>query len=182
MSDTRQGIRPLDYVLAGVLTAAGVILMVGNMMGAESSLPHPVSTTSWLIVPAFLLTTVPILWRRRNILAVIGVTTAATAAHVLAFGWLTRCGVLLPVSVALAYAVARFAGSTGKHLIGLAGVVILQLVVLVRDSSIDQVTSALPLALPAAGLFYGIGLAVQNRVSKTRRAAAVAPVAERTAA
>ena len=36
---------------------------------------------------------------------------AATAVHVLAFGWLTRCGGALPLAFALAYAVARFAGA-----------------------------------------------------------------------
>jgi hypothetical protein len=181
MSDILKGVRPLDYVLAGVMTAAGVLLMYENITaGDDPSLPHPVSTTSWLIVPVFLLTTLPILWRRRNVLAVVGVTTVATAVHVLAFGWLTRCGVLLPVSIALAYAVARFAGSMRNHLIGLAGVVIMQLVLVVRDSSIDHVVNALPLSLPAAAVFYGIGLYVQNRVSAKRQAAAVTPVAERT--
>ena len=179
MSAIFKGLRPLDYVLAGVMTVAGVFLMYENIRGDDASLPHPVSTTSWLIVPVFLLTTVPILWRRRSVLAVVGVTTVATAIHVLAFGWLTRCGVLLPLSVALAYAVARFARSGRNHLIGLAGVVIMQLVLLVRDSSIDHVVSALPLSLPAAALFYGIGRYVQNRVSRKQQAVAVAPVAER---
>ena len=183
MSDILKGVRPLDYVLAGVLTLAGVFMMYENIAaGDDSSLPHPVSTTSWLIVPVFLLTTLPILWRRRNVLAVVGVTTAATAVHVLAFGWLTRCGVLLPVSFALAYAVARFAGGPRRQVAGLAGILIMQLVVLVRDSSIDDVASALPLSIPAAAIFYGIGLAVQNRVSRNQQAAAAVPVAERTAA
>ena len=183
MSDILKGVRPLDYVLTAVMTAAGIYLMVENITaGDDPSLPHPVSTTSWLIVPVFLLTTLPILWRRRNVLAVVAVTTVATAVHVLAFGWLTRCGVLLPVSIALAYAVARFAGSLRNQLIGLAGVLIMQLVLLVRDSSIDHVAGALPLSIPAAALFYGIGLYVQNRVSTKQQAAAAAPVAERTAA
>ena len=183
MSDILKDVRPLDYVLAGVLTAAGVYLMYENITaGDDAALPHPVSTTSWLILPVFLLTTLPILWRRRNVLAVVGVTTVATAVHVLAFGWLTRCGVLLPVSIALAYAVARFAGRMRNQLIGLAGVVLLQLVALVRDSSIDHVVNALVLSLPAAALFYGIGLYVQNRVSTKQQAPAVAPVAEHRAA
>jgi hypothetical protein len=178
-----KGIRPLDYVLAGVMTIAGVFLMYENITaGDDPSLPHPVSSTSWLIVPVFLLTTVPILWRRRNVLAVVGVTAAATAVHVLVFGWLTRCGVLLPVSIALAYAVGRFAGRGRNHLIGLAGVVIMQLVLLVRDSSIDHVASALPLSIPAAGICYGIGFYVQNRVSRKQRATVVASVPERAAA
>ena len=160
-------IRPLDYVLAALMSAAGVFLMWENITadGNDPSLVHPISTTSWLIVPAFLLVTVPILGRRRNITAVVGITVAATAVHVLAFGWLTRCGVVLPLSVALGYAVARFAPSRRDHVLGLAGVLVLLVVTLLRDSSAD-VAGALPIAVPAVAVFYGAGLLVQNRVSK----------------
>ena len=99
----------------------------------------------------------------------------------LAFGWITRCGVALPLSFALAYAVARFAGARRNQVIGLVGVVVLQLVVLVRDASIDGMAGALVIALPAAALFYGIGLIVQNRVTR-KQPAAVAPLVERAAA
>jgi hypothetical protein len=184
MNGILKGVRPLDYVLAGLMTAAGAYLMYLNMVSADDqALAHPLSTTSWLILPAFVPVTLPILWRRRHILAVIGVTIAATAAHVLAFGWITRCGVALPLSFALAYAVARFAGSRTNHLIGLAGIVVLQLVVLVRDASIGEITSGLVVALPITALFYGIGLVVQNQVGrKQHRTAAAAPVVERAAA
>lgn len=159
-------IRPLDYVLAGVLTVAGALLMIENMNAAGATdLAHPVSTTSWLILPAFVLVTVPILWRRSNILAVVGVTIAASVLHLAAFGWLTRCGVALPLSFALAYAVARFAGNLRNQLIGVAGIVILQLVVLFHDSSIGPMLDGLVIALPGAALFYGIGRLVQNRVT-----------------
>ena len=161
-------IRPLDYVLAGLLTAAGIFLMIENIVaGDDSSLAHPVSTTSWLIVPAFLLVTVPILGRRWNILAVVGVTLVATALHVLAFDWLTRCGVGLPLAFALGYAVARFAGSVRNQAIGLAGIVATAIVLLVRDSSTGGVGGgALIIALVGVALFYGAGLVVQNRVAR----------------
>src|SRR5215207_7615449 len=118
MNGILKGVRPLDYVLAAVLTVAGAYLMYENIAADASDLPHPLSSTSWAMLPAFLLVTVPILWRRRHILAVIGITTVAAAAHVLAFGWVTRCGVALPLSFALAYAVARFGGARRNHLIG----------------------------------------------------------------
>ena len=171
-------IRPLDYVLAALMTAAGVFLMWENITADRNdpSLIHQLSTQSWLIMPAFLLVTVPILWRRRNIVAVVGVTVLATVAHVLAFDWLTRCGVVLPLSFALAYAVARFARTRRDHLLGLAGIVVLLVVTLLRDSSAD-LAGALPIALPGAALFYGAGLLVQNRVSKRQQPAAV-PAAE----
>ncbi|TCC11911.1 hypothetical protein [Kribbella soli] len=170
MSEIFKGIRPLDYVLAGLMTAGGVVLMYENVGSADTSLPHPVSTTTWAMVPAFLLVTLPILWRRRNVLAVVAITAITTLAHVIAFGWLTRCGIVLPLSFALAYAVARFAGAWRNHAIGLAGIVIVQLLALFRDSSIDSVAGALPIALPGIALFYGAGLLVQNRVTKQQTA------------
>ncbi|HEX9999257.1 MAG TPA: hypothetical protein VGB74_02290 [Actinoplanes sp.] len=177
MNGIRNGVRPLDYVLAGALTALGAFLMFMNITaGDDESLAHPTSTTSWLILPAFVLVTLPILWRRRNILAVIAATVVASAGHVLAFDWLTRCGAALPLTFALAYAVARFAGTIRNQLIGLAGIVVLQVVVLFHDSSIGSVPDGLVIAIPGAALFYGIGLVVQNRVN---RKSVDAPVIER---
>ena len=181
MTGILKGVRPLDYVLAGVTTAAGAYLMYENITANGNGLAHPQSSQSWAMLPVFVLVTLPILWRRRNILAVIGVTTVAAVAHVLAFGWITRCGVVLPLSVALAYAVGRFAGAWRNHLIGLVGVVVLQLVVLIRDSSIDGIAGALVLSIPAAALGYGIGLFVQSRVTR-KQPAAVGPLIERAAA
>jgi hypothetical protein len=178
MNGILKGVQPLDYVLAGLMTVAGALVMYANIsIGSDDDLAHPLSTTSWAILPVFVLVTLPILWRRRNILAVVGVTAVATAAHVLAFGWITRCGVVLPLTFALAYAVGRFAGARTNHLIGLAGIVAVQLVMLARDASIDTVAGALPIALPIAALFYGAGLVVQNRASK-KQSAAVAPAIE----
>jgi len=180
MNEIFKGIRPLDYTLAGLFTAAGLVMMYENIASTDANLPHPLSTTTWWMAPAFLLVTLPILWRRRNILAVVAVTAAATLAHVVAFGWLTRCGVIIPLTFALAYAVARFAGAWRNQLIGLAGILVITFVMLVRDSSIDTVAGALPVALPGIALFYGIGVLVQNR--STKRSTGPAPVHERTAA
>jgi hypothetical protein len=166
MNEIFKGIRPLDYVLAGLMTVGGVAIMYENTAALDATLPHPLSTTSWAIVPAFLLVTLPILWRRRSVLAVVGITALTTLAHVVAFGWLTRCGIVLPLTFALAYAVARFAGSWRNQAIGLAGIVATQLVMLFRDSSIDSVAAALAIALPGVALFYAIGALVQNRVTK----------------
>jgi hypothetical protein len=124
----------------------------------------------------FLLVTVPILWRRTNVALVAGVTAAAAAVHVVAFDWLTRCGVVLPLAFALGYAVARFARTRRDHVLGLTAIVALLVVILFRDSSAD-LAGALPIALPGVALFYGAGLLVQNRVTKRQQAAV--PAAER---
>jgi hypothetical protein len=181
MNGILKGLRPLDYVLAGIMTAAGAYLMYENVIASGAGLAHAQSSKSWAMLPAFILVTLPILWRRRNILAVVGVTTVAAVGHVLAFGWITRCGVALPLSVALAYAVGRFAGGWRNHVIGLAGIVVLQFVVLIRDTSIGGIAGALVLSLPAAAIGYGVGLFVQSRVTR-KQPAAVAPLVERAAA
>jgi hypothetical protein len=161
-----KGIRPLDYVLAALATGAGVFLMHENMTTNGHGLAHPLSTTTWAMLPVFLAVTVPILWRRRNILAVVGVTAVALAVHVALFGWLTRCGVVLPLSFALAYAVARFAVGRRDHLLGLAVIFLLQILTIARDSSIDTILGALPIAVVGGAIFYGIGRFVQVRVTK----------------
>ena len=167
-----KGLRPLDYVLAAVATVAGVFMMYEDIAGHETGLPHPQSTTTAALLPLFLLVTVPILWRRRSILAVSAVTAVALALHVVLFGWETRCGIVLPLSGALAYAVGRFAAGRREHLLSLAVILLLQVVTIARDSSIDTLLSALPIAVVGAGLLYGVGLFVQSRVSKKQQSAA----------
>jgi hypothetical protein len=182
MNGIFKGVRPLDYVLAGVMTAAGAYLMYENMVSAYGTgLPHAQSTTTGAMLPFFVFVTVPILWRRRNILAVVGATALATLAHVLLFGWNTRCGVAFPLTFALAYAVARFAVGRKDQVIGLAGVVVVQLLVVFRDASIDLAAGGLAVGIPVAALFYGIGLVVQNRVTR-KQSAALAPAVEHAAA
>jgi hypothetical protein len=160
-------IRPLDYLLAVLATAAGVYAMYENVTGAWSGgLPHPQTTTTVAMLPLFLAVTVPILWRRRNILAAVQVTAVATALHVFLFGYETRCAVLVPLSLALAYAVGRFAHGRSEHLTCLGSILLLQVVFLQRDASIDTLLSALPLTVALGGLFYGIGYAVQVKITK----------------
>ena len=179
-----KGIRPLDYVLAALATAAGVFLMLENITSTGHGLPHPQSTTTAVMLPVFLAVTVPILWRRRNILAVSGFTAVALALHVVLFGWETRCGVVLPLSFALAYAVARFAAGRREHLFGLAIILLLQVVTIARDASIDTILSALPIAVAGGAIFYGIGRFVQVMVNRkaTRNASEEQSVAAAVAA
>ncbi len=169
-----KGLRPLDWALAALATAAGVLLMYMNIAARAHGLPHPQSTTTAAMLPVFLAVTVPILWRRRNILAVVAATAGAGTVHVVLFGWNTRCGAVLPLSFALAYAVARFAVGRWQHLLALALIVALQLVTIAQDSSISTVLGALPLAIGGGALFYGAGRLVQAWVNKKQSVAAVA--------
>jgi hypothetical protein len=165
--DIVKGIRPLDYVLTAVMVALATVIGLENVnAGADADLAHSLDSHSALMIPVFVIAALPILWRRRNILAAIGVSFVVVAASVAAFGWVTRCGFALPLSIAMAYAVARFAGSKQNHLIGLVGILALQIVTLMKDSATGGL-SALGLSVPVAAVFYGIGLFVQSRAEKS---------------
>jgi hypothetical protein len=164
--DILKGIRPLDYVLTTVMVALAILIGLENVnAGADADLGHALDSHSVLMVPVFIVAALPILWRRRGILAAIGVSFVVIAASVPAFGWVTRCGFALPLSIAMAYAVARFAGSTQNHIVGLVGILALQVVTLIKDSSTGGL-GALVLSVPVAAVFYGVGLLVQSRTGK----------------
>lgn len=168
--DILKGIRPLDYVLAGLLVVIAALIGLENVnAGPDADVAHALDSHSALMVPVFMIAALPILWRRRNILAAIAVSFVVVAASVPLFGWVTRCGFALPLSLAMAYAVARFAGSRQDHLIGLVGILALQVVTLVKDSSTGGL-SALAFSAPVALLVYGIGWFVQSRAAKTAHA------------
>jgi len=161
-----KGLRPLDYVLTAVMVALAIVIGLENAnAGPGAALAHPLDSHSALMVPVFVLAALPILWRRRSILGAIGVSFVVIAVSLPLFGWVTRCGFALPLSVAMAYAVARFAGSRQNQIVGLVAILALQIVTLVMDSSTGGL-SALGLSLPAAALGYGIGLFVQTRARK----------------
>jgi hypothetical protein len=165
--DIVKGIRPLDYVLTAVMVALAALIGLENVnAGADADLAHSLDSHSALMIPVFVIAALPILWRRRGILAAIGVSFVVTAASVPLFGWVTRCGWALPLSIAMAYAVARFAGSRQNHVIGLVGIVALQIVTLMKDSATGGL-GPLVLSLPIAGLCYGIGVFVQSRAKST---------------
>jgi hypothetical protein len=164
--DMLKGIRPLDYVLAAVLVALAVAIGLENVnAAADVDVAHPLDSHSALMVPVFGAAALPILWRRRGILAAIGISFVVVAASVPAFGWVTRCGFALPLAFAMAYAVARFAGNRQNHVIGLVGILALQVVTLMQDASTGGL-SALGLSVPLTAVFYGLGLFVQSRAAK----------------
>ena len=95
-----RGVRPLDGILAGALTALAGWLMVENVRVTDSeiaadlasgSMVHPMSSHSWLMLPVFLFAVVPVLWWRRNLFVVTGVAVIAMVLHDVAFG-LTASG------------------------------------------------------------------------------------------
>jgi hypothetical protein len=169
MNDILRGIRPLDYVLTTLLVALAALIGFANVnAGADADFAHALDSHSALMIPVFVVAALPILWRRRNILAAIGFSFLVIAASIPMFGWVTRCGWALPLSFAMAYAVARFAGNKQNHLVGLGAILALQIVTLVKDASTDGL-GPLVLAVPIAALFYGLGYAVESRSQKQPR-------------
>ncbi|GAC1611015.1 MAG: hypothetical protein NVS3B26_21190 [Mycobacteriales bacterium] len=164
-------VRPADAVLAGVVTALGLLLMTGNVLAdnrdaaaqiATGAMTHAVSSRSWLMLPAFGLVTAPLLWWRRGVLAVSTVALTATVLHDLLFGWATRCGVGLPVAFVLAY-LGAVALDLRLALANLAITAVLVVAVLV----VDATTGSGPIALawPVLLIVFGIGRAVRHRTA-----------------
>jgi hypothetical protein len=165
------GVRRGDVALAALMTLLGGLLMIENILSPATSATR-VDSHSWLMVPVFAAATIPILWRRRGMLGVCAVTAAALAVHVLAFGWVVRCGAGLPLAFALAYGVGRLSDGW-RSWIGLAGVIGIQFLVLVRDSA-----AGLDI-IPVTALFtvaaWGVGVWLRRRALRLGSVGAPAP-------
>lgn len=166
-----RGIRTVDWVLGAALTALGVYMMVANVLIqdadaaadiAAGTMVHEMTSHSWAMVPVFALATVPVLWWRRNVLAVTGVALAVMVLHDVTFGWVTRCGVGLPLAFVLAYLGAVALGRR-QAWVNLGLTTLLTAAVLV----VDATTGFEPfvLALPILLIVFGLGRAVRQRTA-----------------
>lgn len=172
----REVVRPMDVVLAVVMSGLGVWLMIENMGGSESGVR--VDSTSWLMIPVFLVATLPLLLRRVNMIAVILVAAAAMAVHVEAFGWIVRCGAGLPLAFVLAYSAGKLVGDRTQSVVALVLSIGFQFLVLVQDSAAGL--GVLPFTAVFGAVAWGIGLYVRNQAAKrVTRTAAPVPVGSR---
>ncbi|WP_375475765.1 hypothetical protein [uncultured Jatrophihabitans sp.] len=152
------GVRRGDVFLAAVLTAIGVVLMIENMRSTGHGVR--IDSHSWLLVPVFAAATLPILWRRRNLLAVYAVTAAALAVHIAVFDWVVRCGAGLPLAFALSYAAGRL--SIGwQTALGLILTVGIQALVLAKDSAAGL--GVLPVTAGIGVVCWGVGVWLRRR-------------------
>ena len=77
--DIIKGVRPLDYLLTAVMVALAALIGFENVnAGADADVAHSLDSHSVLMVPVFMIAALPILWRRRNILAAIGASFVVT--------------------------------------------------------------------------------------------------------
>jgi hypothetical protein len=165
------GVRKGDVALAVGTTALGVAQMIENMLAG----PDPevrIDSHSWLLLPVFAAATVPILWRRRSMPTVLAVTAVALAVHVLAFGWLVRCGSGLPLAFALAYGVGRLMAGRASWL-GLAAVTGIQFLVLVRDSAAGL--EIIPVTALIGAAAWGVGVWLRRRALRSASVGAPVP-------
>lgn len=175
MTETFKDVRPMDAVLAVALSALGVALMLMNInadLSDTKDLAHPITNQSWLMLPVFLGATIPVLWRRRNVLAVVLLSTVVMAGHVLAFDWVVRCGAALPLSFVLAYSVGKLAAKREGYA-AIAIVIAGQAIALVRDSAVGL--EILPVTAAIALAAWGVGVFVRQQASKRVENPALSP-------
>jgi signal transduction histidine kinase len=171
MGEVFRGIKVRDWVLAGVLTALGVLLMVSDVRVsnadvdraiAEGSMVHTLSSHSPWMIPVFLGATIPVVWWRRGVIAVTGIAIVVMALHDALFGWVTRCGAGLPLVFVLAF-LGALAYERTKAWIVCALTALLSAVILVYDATTGL--SALVIALPIILIVFGVGRAARHRTA-----------------
>ncbi len=165
------GVRKGDVALAAATTTLGVLQMTENILAGPTT-DVRIDSHSWLLVPAFAAVTLPVLWRRRSMPAVLVVTAVALAVNVLAFGWLVRCGAGLPLAFALAYSAGRLMSGRASWL-GLAAATGIQFLVLVRDSAAGLEIIPVTALLGAAA--WGVGVWLRQRAGRSASVSVPAP-------
>src|SRR4051812_10755753 len=88
-----------DVAIAVALSALGLLLMYGNATDADVN-------ASYLAMPAYLLISVPMVWRRVAPLQVAVAVLLALLVHIALFGSIVRCGAVYPLTFVLAFTCA----------------------------------------------------------------------------
>lgn len=158
-----RGIRPVDAVLTAVLGALGASLTVMNVYSDDPG--TRIDSHSWLMLPVFLASILPVLWWRRWTVGVILVSCTAMAVHVAAFGSVVRCGAGLPLSFALSF-LSGLADRSRVRVTAIVGSGLLTALVLVRDTAAG--VDLLPVALVLCGVLFGIGRVLAHRSAMAR--------------
>jgi signal transduction histidine kinase len=143
----------MDVAFAVLLSAGGTVLMAMNVADQKVH-------ASWLVVPAFLAVTLPLLWRSTAPLLALLITAIAIGLNVALFGTVVRCGIVFPVTFVLVFAAAarlpRGEALQGLAL-GLLGVVLMTL----DDGQVGP--DVLPFFLPLTAAVWGLGRVVFGR-------------------
>ena len=115
---------------------------------ADGTMVHEMTSHSWAMVPVFALATVPVLWWRRNIIAVATMASVVMVLHDLLFGWVTRCGAGLPLAFVLAYLGAIALERTQAWvMLGLSSLLTAAVLMLDSTTGFEPMVLALPIVL-----------------------------------
>jgi signal transduction histidine kinase len=169
MGGALRGIKPGDYVLAGILAALGVLMGWFDVHQSDASVTqaiaggsmvHTMSSHSVWMIPVFAAAAVPVLWWRRSVLLVTGIAAVIMALHDVLFGWVTRCGFGLPLALVLTFLGALTYGRAKAWLAaGLSALLAFAVV------AVDATTGpgVIGLVLPVILVVFGIGRAARHR-------------------
>ncbi len=156
-----RGIRPIDAVLTAILCALGAFLSVEVIESAAWT--AGIDSHSWLQLPLFVASMLPVLWWRRNLVVAIAASSFLMLVHDLAFGHVVRCGAGLPLTFVFAFLCGISSTSQRQRLTAVVLTFVLATVVLIWD------TAAGPGILPAVVLIsvvlYAIARIVAHRAT-----------------
>jgi signal transduction histidine kinase len=107
----------LDIAITVLLCGLGIFLMAGNAYAPDDGQ----DAAPFLAIPAFLVVTLPALWRTVDPVRALGAAVVALVLHTLIFGSMVRCGAAFPLLGFLAFsAAARRDGREAQVGLGLA--------------------------------------------------------------
>jgi signal transduction histidine kinase len=156
--DAWRGVRPLDAVLTCLLVAVAAWMIALDVVSDDPTIR--IDSRSWLMFPVFLLAFVPVLWWRRNLLAVIGFAAVVMIAHDVTFGHLVRCGAGLPLAFVLAF-LAGLGYDRRRGLVAVALTGVLAAAVLIWDTAAGP--EVIPVVLVILLVLWGIGQVARSR-------------------
>ena len=168
MKDSLRGVAKRDYVIAGVVTVAGLALMYLNVHDHHAD-PAEFKRNSAIfyggVVPygfamvLFPLVTVPLLWRRVALIAAAGGALAGLVVNELLVGTdIVRCGVVFPTAFLFAFAAGAYLDGRDSFI----GLVLAQGLVWVDGP--PEFGPVVPLVMAAVALsMWGIGRVVRSR-------------------
>jgi hypothetical protein len=144
-----------DAAIAAAASVVAVLYMA-------SEVDDPKIKASIAAVPLFLAVPATLLWRRRAPLAALGGLLVAVLVHAAIFGTdVIRCGIVIPVSFALAYA----AGARLPRRDAIVGLVLAEAAVvgMILLDGADGIIGAIPLVTPLILVLWGIGRVAHSR-------------------
>jgi signal transduction histidine kinase len=151
-------------VAIAVLFAVLAVPFIGWMQDGHHG--HTFASARPVMGFLILLAVIPVLWRRRAPLIAAAGTLIGTAIHVVAYGTITRCGLLLPLLFVEGFAVATWLDRR-EALIGLAIVLGSGVVCLSADASAGW--GGLTVSVPVTLAVWWIGRVVRSRAAMVTR-------------